>query len=136
MLHILKLISLSCTFSKSTISNNMHCSFGKHWFTELYQSFKCWLISPYNLKKSHSLISALITSENSKHWEAVKLKLSKKYNFSRILIFIWVFKFYHWQHILWVVFPEVAVSLCPFIEKMPIKCSGLSNHSLAVCSFK
>lgn len=58
-----------------------------------------------------------------------------KYNFSKILIFIWMLELYDWHHILWIVFLEVTDSLCSFFEKMSAKYSGLSNHSLTACCF-
>lgn len=67
-------------------------------------------------KKSHLLISPLISSEKSVRFEAVKLMVTDT-EFSNIWIFPWKLKFYHWQQILSLVFLEVTGSRCLFLRK-------------------
>ena len=47
---------------------------------------KCWHISFYNIKASHSLISPLISPDVINYWEAIKLSATCR--ISKILIFL------------------------------------------------
>lgn len=87
-------------------------------------------ISLYNIKNSHLLISPLIR-------KIIKVLGScethgGEYKFSKILIFSFKLRFYHWQQILSVVVLEVTGSLCSFERKcLPNEYPCLHSHSLS-----
>lgn len=96
---------------------NIRCSsFGKYWFPELCRSSKCWYISSYNIKKKNL---ACVTDLIRKKTFILRTcqAHSGRYKFFKILIFTWKLRFYHWHHILSVVFFEVTDTLCSFLRK-------------------
>lgn len=93
----------------------MHWSFRKYWVAELCRSSKYWHIALHNIQKakSHLLVTLPASPQDiCKYWEAVELIVADR--FSKILIFAWKLKLYHWQQIRSVVFLEVTDSLCSF----------------------
>lgn len=88
------------------------------------------LLNYINLPNINSFYNYLrITFANIAFWSHQKLlkywKLLPSWwrtcKFSKIPVFAWKFKFYHWQWILSVVFLHVTASLCPFFKKISPK---------------
>lgn len=107
---LLKFLSISCTFTKSFMHrwfcNIRRWSFGKYWFTELQTSSECWYTAHDTIPDDHiyechrwSLPKTLWILGNCQgHGDMYCC------NFSKILVFTWKLKSYHWQQMLSVVF--------------------------------
>lgn len=91
LLHENTLVHLELQIIVTSCSN---WPFGNYWVTPLCSSFNCWHFSLV-FKKSHLLISTLISSEQS--LLGLCYPYSDGYKFSKILIFTWKLKFYHWN---------------------------------------
>ena len=48
----------------------------KYWSTQLCRSSKCWYISLNNINRTVPLLSPLVSTENPKLWETVKLRVT------------------------------------------------------------
>ena len=80
-------------------------------------------------KKLHLLISPPVSSEKS--FSVGTLSNGDKHVSSKIKIFSWKFRFYHWQQTLSVVFLEEASSFHSFLRKF-LPEPRLNLHSLSV----
>lgn len=105
-------------------------SFGKYWSSELCRSTKHWHILIFNVKKSHLLISSLISSENTfKLCETVNLTVAD-INLKNSSICLKAQIFIIGKIVLFSL--KGQTHLCYFWENT---CKNLNNHSLSIDVF-